>query len=94
MEGISNDELKCCVIEVRYSFPQRIGIAILEDGHCTSMCGCIRFFQRIDPEVRQIQTLSGRKDDTVYTRTGNGKWADGIIGTWRADMRSEQADAA
>jgi hypothetical protein len=81
-EGIWNEELRCCVVEVRYGFPQKIGIAILKDGHCTDMCGAILFFQRIDPSVRQVQTYGGSKGDTIYTRVGNAKWHPGIIGKW------------
>ena len=82
-----NDELMCEVIEVRYGVAEKIGVAILREGHCTSMSGAIRFFQRIDAEVRQIQTFSGvKRMDTVYTRVGNAKWADGVIGEWVAGL--------
>ena len=83
-EGVYSKELQCRVVEIRYGFSQRIGIAILGKADCTDMCGCISFFQRIDPKVRQIQTFQGPNRDTTYTRTGNAKWDDGIIGEWEA----------
>ena len=80
---ISN-ELMCEVVEIRYGVAERIGIAILKDGHCTDMCGAIRFFQRIDPEVRQVQTFGGKKPDMVYSRIGDAHWHRGIVGKWVA----------
>lgn len=70
-------KLQCYVLELRYDYEQRIGVAVLGSAtSCTDMGGCIAAFQAIDPEVRQIQTYAdrGRKPDTVYTRGENGKW--------------------
>ena len=36
-QGIDHEELQCCVVEIRYMFSQKIGIAILEDGDWTDM---------------------------------------------------------
>ena len=77
-----NEELMCEVVEVRYMVAERVGLAILRDGHCTDMCGAIRFFQRIDPDVCEVRTFGGSKGNSVYTRIGDNRWHTGIIGEW------------
>lgn len=77
-------DLQCFVLELRYDYEQRIGIATLgNDQSCTDMSGCIKTFKAIDPEVRQIQTFAARgaKADVVYTRDNEGKWNAGYAKT-------------
>ncbi|WP_143009305.1 hypothetical protein [Pelagibacterium luteolum] len=66
-------ELQCFPLSLTYDFGMRVGMLIVADGGCTDMDGCIAFFERIDPSVRQIQTASDGQLDTVYTRTA-GRW--------------------
>lgn len=75
-----HDKLQCFVLELKYDYEQRIGIAILgNDQSCTDMSGCIETFKAIDPEVKQIQTYAdrGRRADVIYTRGNEGKWYAG-----------------
>ena len=79
-----SEELMCEVVEIRYMVAEKVGRAILRDGHCTDMCGAIRFFQRIDPGVCEVRTFGGSKGNSVYVRTGDGRWHPGIIGEWES----------
>ena len=84
IETTINDEFQCEVLEIQYGVREKVGIAILHDGHCPSMCGAIRVFQRIDPDVRQIRTPGSPRGTSVYTRVGDADWHPGIIGEWKA----------
>jgi hypothetical protein len=37
------------------------------------MEGCVDLFERIDPEVKRIETFVGDVPDTIYTKTA-GRW--------------------
>jgi hypothetical protein len=51
------------------------GRLIMTPGACCDMSGCIALFERIDPQVRRIETFSGDKPDTAYTYSfDEGKW--------------------
>ena len=65
-------ELQCRPISIIYDFEERLGVIVIADGECTDMTGCCAMFKRIDPNVRQIQTVAGEELDTVYTRTDTG----------------------
>ena len=60
-------------MEVRYSFPTRKGSLFL-NFYCVDMSECIRFFQRIDPQVRSIQTYIDSNLDTAYHCNSDGEW--------------------
>lgn len=67
-----NSQLQCQPLSMAYDFGERLGMLVIAEGECTDMTGCIAFFERIDPNVRQIQTVAGDEFDTVYTRTPGG----------------------
>ena len=69
-------KLQCTVIGVAYDFPSQTGRLIMTPGACCDMSGCIALFERIDPQVRRIETFSGDKPDTAYTYSfDEGKWS-------------------
>jgi uncharacterized protein YcnI len=49
----------------------------MAEGHGCDMTACIELFEKIDPGVMQIQTISGNLPDTVYDRSA-GKWIAGF----------------
>jgi hypothetical protein len=66
-------ELKCFVEALSYCWQTQTGIVYLDHGGCTDMPGCVTLFQRIDPNVKRIQTVSSSAIDTVYFKKA-GKW--------------------
>lgn len=66
--------LMCDVASLTYEFNTRTGTLVMGDGDCCDMRGCIAVFQAIDPDVRQINTFSGRKRDTEYSLLRSGEW--------------------
>lgn len=64
----------CNVTEISYSPVNKTGVLKMEEGHCCDMTACIKLFERIDPFVDRIQTMSGTTPDTVYRRDSGGKW--------------------
>ena len=73
-----HEDTQCYVQRVSYDFKERRGILLMGDGSCTDMAGCIRVFERIDPEVQRIDTYAGEVPDTVYRRHSQK------FGGWRA----------
>jgi len=67
-----HSELQCQAQFLGYDFDTRVGRLVLAEGECVDMTGCVSIFERIDPNVRQIQTVAGEELDTVYTRTTAG----------------------
>jgi hypothetical protein len=57
---------------ISYDFRTRIGRLAMPPRCCPDMDGCIRLFQRIDPDVARIETVAGAKPDTVYARGPHG----------------------
>lgn len=76
--SVFRDDLQCSVSNLSYDFTTRTGYLNMPDGVCTDMSGCIRLFEKIDPDVRTIRTFAGNEEDTAYHRT------DGV---WEADRR-------
>ena len=72
-------DLKSRVLNLTYSFETRTGVLYLPAYACTSMSGCIALFERIDPHVQRIQTMSGDQRDTAYARI------DGIWRAWQSE---------
>lgn len=73
-QSVQVDELMCSVFDVNYSYATKCGAVVMQDGHCTHMAGCIRFFERIDPEVSLILThYSSGQQDTCYRKV-DGEW--------------------
>jgi hypothetical protein len=70
--NVFHSELQCYVDKVEYDPRARIGRVYC--GGCTDMDGCIVFFQRIDKEVRRIETFWDGKPDTIYLKDRSGKW--------------------
>lgn len=73
-----HEEAQCYVQRVTYDFKERRGVLLMGDGSCTDMSGCIRVFERIDPDVQRIDTYAGPVPDTVYRRHSER------FGGWRA----------
>lgn len=38
------------------------------------MGGAIKLFERIDPDVKLIETFAGAVPDTFYVKTQDGEW--------------------
>ena len=70
---LRNNELMCCLIQAVFDFESHVTVLYLYDGNTTHMPGAISFATRVDPKVRQIQTISGSKPDIIYTLV-DGKW--------------------
>lgn len=70
---VFRDDVQCHVQKLTYDFKEKVGHLFLEDGDCTSMSGCIKLFQAIDPRVVGILTIAGGRQDTGYVQIG-GKW--------------------
>jgi hypothetical protein len=66
------------VTRLLYNRDEHVGVALFPPICCCDMTGCIAVFQTIDPDVIQIQTFSGDKPDTIYTRDGD-RWAAGFL---------------
>ena len=67
-------EMQCFVETVAYDFQHLRGTVWVSSSGCTDMGGCIAFFERIDPNVRLIETFSDDKADTTYRRNAVGQW--------------------
>lgn len=71
--GLFHEEMQCFVIEIKYEPVTRTGTVLIADGNCTSMSGAVDLFEKIDPEVRRIDTVQCgharlRRRDTTYIR--------------------------
>jgi hypothetical protein len=74
-EGVHQVDLSTNVRRIEYDFEMRAGFLHMSLGCCTDMSGCIRLFQRIDPNIRVIYTLSGSVEDVAYYREqGTDRW--------------------
>ena len=40
------------------------------DGNNCDMAGCVALFEQIDLEVKEIETFSGNRPDTLYRKEG------------------------
>jgi len=80
---IFRDDVQCFVKTLNYDFKTRVGQLFLEDRSCTDMSGCIGLFKKIDPDVRAIQTIAGKRRDTYYAI---------IDGEWQARTDPRQRD--
>lgn len=69
-----NDELMAEALTTEYHHGTRVGRVLLAGLGCTDMTGAIRYFRRIDPGVRQIETSNSDGADTIYLRMENGDW--------------------
>ncbi|MBS0243806.1 MAG: hypothetical protein JSS20_16650 [Proteobacteria bacterium] len=58
------------VLRFEYDFDRHAGRLYMAQGDCADMSGAIRFFERIDPDVRRIETFTGPVPDTTYVRDG------------------------
>jgi hypothetical protein len=56
--GVFLPGLVTSVHQIVYDFEQRVGVVYMPPSCCTDMDGAIQFFKRIDPKVRQIQTIA------------------------------------
>jgi hypothetical protein len=73
-DGVWNEPLKCSVLSISYNFKARTGCLMMPEHTCCDMEGCVALFERIDPSVREIDTISGGMLDTIYRRGVNKKW--------------------
>jgi hypothetical protein len=68
------------VESLTYNFVRHIGQLYLPEGCCCDMDGCIELFQKIDKNVRRIDTFSGMESDTIYIRNGTNWFATSLNG--------------
>lgn len=64
-------DLQCDVEKIAYDFERRVGTLHMAPDNCCDMAGCLEFFQKIDKDVKRIETYSGSKPDTLYMLSGN-----------------------
>lgn len=67
-----SEDLQCMVLRLEYSFRAEEGWLHLRAGDCCDMTGCIALFQRVDPNVKTIITMSGKVPDTAYRKLHDG----------------------
>ena len=58
--------MQCGLIGVTYDFTDKTGCAWFPETHCCDMYGCIKWFKKIDENIRCILTFSGEYLDTCY----------------------------
>jgi len=63
----------CRVERIEVEFTVHRAVVHLPPDNCTDMAGCIAIIRRIDPRVREIQTVAGGVPDTRYVCT-EGVW--------------------
>ena len=67
-----NKELMCCLLKVVVEYDMELVKLMLYPNNCTDMTGAINFSKRLMPNVRTIQTISGRIKETVYILEDSG----------------------
>ena len=68
-----SEELQCSPVRLTYDFVRRVGaLNMLRNDRC-DMAACIALFERIDPNVERITTISGA-DRADYVRGSGGEW--------------------
>ena len=65
-------DLQCDVRSLTYDFKTRIGTLEMPPDNCCDMLGCIHLFERIDVEVKRIDTFAGSIPDTSYKLSTKG----------------------
>jgi hypothetical protein len=84
--GVHRSDLQTSVRRLDYDFETRCGVLHMGAICCTDMNGCIRLFQRIDPQVRTIYTFSVSIEDTAYYRKeGTDLWS-AVMGRFDYDQ--------
>jgi hypothetical protein len=68
-----DERVQAKVLAVCYFPDERAGQLWMADGDCCDMEGAVALFEQIDPRVRTIQTFSGGRWDTRYSKR-RGKW--------------------
>lgn len=78
-------EMQTTVLSTSYDREKKTGVVRMQPRACTDMSGAIRYFLRIDPDVRIIRTIAGDELDTVYVRRGARTWTAWTkqYGEWR-----------
>jgi hypothetical protein len=71
--GVWSDLLQCFVLTVYYDPEAQCGDLHLPDRSWCDMSGCIALFQRLDPEVQQIQVWERSDRTNLYRRVGK-RW--------------------
>jgi hypothetical protein len=69
-KSVQHPEFQCSVFGLSYDFATKHGVLNMDENNACDMSGCIAFFQRIDPNVKAIQTVAGGCDDTSYRLVG------------------------
>ncbi len=67
-----SDRLWCFVESVHYSVSDRCGTLRMSDLSACDMEECIALFERIDPDVKRIETWAGDQPDTLYCKRADG----------------------
>ena len=70
-EAVWDEKLMCYVISLDYNFCAREGQLFMEAGDCCDTSSCISQFESIDPNVKSIQTYSGKQKDAKYLKEGD-----------------------
>jgi hypothetical protein len=62
--------LACSINRLQYDFAKHKGELFMMPGNCCDGQACIKLFEAIDSEVKEIQTFEGANVDTLYWRRG------------------------
>lgn len=68
-------ELQCHVIAITCDREQHRGRLDIEPDECCDMNGCIKAFEKLDPDCQLIETFAGGRRGAIYVRH---------LGTWEA----------
>jgi hypothetical protein len=66
------------VTSIDYDHEVHVGELVMPAHCCTDMTDAIRLFKMIDPDLIQVQTVSGNDIDVIYTKTEAG-WFAGYL---------------
>ena len=58
--------MQCGIIKMEYDFIDGVGKVWFPDKECCDFVGCVKWFEKIDKDVRLIMTFSGDYLDTCY----------------------------
>lgn len=64
--------MKTEVGSICYDFDAQCGVLYMHADCCCDMDECVKFFERIDPAIKEILTMAGHLRDTVYRKYPNG----------------------
>lgn len=65
-------DLVCEVSALSYDFETQTGKLDMAPSQCCDMVGCVELFEKIDADVKRIDTFAGGIPDTTYKRLPSG----------------------